>query len=68
MEERRELLTVTEFAKIVGVHPQTVRRWLRDEQIQGTLITRQAGYRIRRSEVDRVLSEGLLEGKELPAA
>ena len=68
MEERRELLTVTEFAKIIGVHPQTVRRWLRDEQIQGTLITRQAGYRIRQSEVDRVLSEGLLEGKELPAA
>jgi excisionase family DNA binding protein len=68
MDTKRETLTVAEVAEIVGVHAQTVRRWLRDGQIEGTLITRQTGYRIRRSEVDRLLEEGLREGKELAAA
>jgi excisionase family DNA binding protein len=62
-KEREELLTVQEVADEIGVHAQTVRRWLRDGRIMGTLITRQAGYRIRRSEVDRLIEEGLREGK-----
>lgn len=66
--QQKALYTVAEVAEIVGVHPQTVRRWLRDGQIEGTLITRQAGYRIRSEEVDRLLREGLREGKTLAAA
>lgn len=66
--QRKGYYTVGEVAKEVGVHPQTVRRWLRDGQIEGTLITRQTGYRIRSEEVDRLLREGLREGKELAAA
>lgn len=62
-KQREELLTVAEVADEIGVHPQTVRRWLRDGSIAGTLITRQAGYRIRRSEVERLIEEGLREGK-----
>ena len=62
-KQREELLTVAAVADEIGVHPQTVRRWLRDGSIVGTLITRQAGYRIRRSEVDRLIEEGLREGK-----
>jgi excisionase family DNA binding protein len=59
----REYLTVEEAADRIGVHPQTVRRWLRAGQMLGTLISRTAGYRIPRDEVERVLEEGLREGK-----
>ena len=66
MEERREerrFVTVDEAAREIGVHPQTVRRWLRSGQMLGTLISRTAGYRIPRAEVERVLTQGLREGK-----
>ena len=66
--QEKEHLTVPEVAEIVGVHEQTVRRWLREGQIEGTLITRQTGYRVRREEVDRLMREGLRPGKELAAA
>jgi len=59
MEQQQEYVTVEQAAQRIGVHEQTVRRWLRSGQMEGTLITRQTGYRIRRDEVDRVLSEGL---------
>jgi excisionase family DNA binding protein len=64
-QDRR--LTVDEAAEQLGVHPQTLRRWLRDEQIQGTMLSRQAGYRIKRSEVEFILENGLRPGKELAA-
>ena len=59
----REYVTVDDAAARIGVHPQTVRRWLRSGQMAGTLISRTAGYRIPRDEVERVLEEGLREGK-----
>lgn len=59
----REYMTVDETAVRIGVHPQTIRRWLRSGQMLGTLISRTAGYRIPRDEVERVLEEGLREGK-----
>lgn len=59
----REYMTVDETAARIGVHPQTVRRWLRSGKVLGTLISRTAGYRIPRDEVERVLQEGLREGK-----
>ncbi len=59
----REYMTVDAAAERVGVHPQTVRRWLRSGQMLGTLISRTAGYRIPRDEVERVLAEGLRDVK-----
>lgn len=66
--QREQYLTVAEAADRLSVHPQTIRRWLRDDQIHGVMLTRQAGYRIAESEVDQILQEGLREGKELAAA
>ncbi len=71
MEQNKAFVTVDEAANYLGVHPQTIRRWLRDGRLQGTMISRAAGYRIRREEVDRVLEVGLRgidPGKELAAA
>lgn len=62
-EQLRPFVTVEEAAQMIGVHEQTIRRWLREEQMRGTMISRAAGYRIRREEVDRVLEEGLRPGK-----
>lgn len=62
-------LTVEETAEILQVHPQTVRRWLRSGQLTGTMLNRRAGYRIRRTVIERVLEEGVPEeGKTLVAA
>lgn len=57
----RQWVTVEEAAQLLGVHEQTVRRWLRTKRLPGTLLSRRAGYRIQRADVDRVLAEGLPE-------
>ena len=44
MDER--LLTVEEVAERLKVHPESVRRWLRDGTLTGHLVTRRAGWRI----------------------
>lgn len=49
-------LTVAQVAELVQVHPETVREWLREGKLPGTLISRRAGYRVRASDVDRFLS------------
>ena len=60
----RQWLTVEETAALLGVHEQTVRRWLRAKRLPGTLLSRRAGYRIQRSDVERVLREGLPDDGE----
>ena len=50
------MLTVTEVAERLRVHPETVRIWLRQGKIKGTRLGgTKAGYRIPSSEVARVL-------------
>lgn len=58
MEQAEQWLTVEEAAKQLKVHEQTVRRWLRAGQLDGTTISRRAGWRIRESEIVRFLTEG----------
>jgi excisionase family DNA binding protein len=50
-----ELLTVADVARRLKVHPETVRRWLRTGTLRGVKISDQTGYRIRASEVERLL-------------
>jgi len=40
------LLTVDDVAERLKVHPESVRRWLRDGTLAGHLVTRRAGWRI----------------------
>jgi excisionase family DNA binding protein len=67
-EPRDELLTVEGVAERLGVHEQTVRRWLRDGQLNGVMLSRRAGYRIKESELDHIINEGLRPSKELAPA
>jgi len=61
MEEH--LFTVEEASDHLKVHPETVRRWLRDGTLKGYRITRRAGWRIPKSELDRFATGGGPEGK-----
>jgi len=51
-----EYLTIKEFAAILNVHPHTVRRSIKSGKLQCVRIGigKNAGYRIPRSEFDRV--------------
>jgi excisionase family DNA binding protein len=57
--EPEQWLTVDETAERLKIHPQTIRRWLKQGQLQGTLLSHYAGWRIRESEVMYVLEHGL---------
>jgi excisionase family DNA binding protein len=62
--EEEKWLTVEEVAVIASVHEQTVRRWLRTEQLRGHLINRRAGYRVQLSHLRMFLS-GECQGNEM---
>ena len=55
MEEER-LLTTEAFAKRLGIHPDTVRRWLRAGKVHGVRLggTR-LGWRIPESEIKKLM-------------
>ncbi len=65
--DRDTYLTVEQAAERIQAHVETVRRWLREGKISGTLISRRAGYRIAAGEVDRFLKEGPREAGKLAA-
>lgn len=51
-----EWLTVKQAAERLSVHPETVRVWLREGTIKGTMpLKRRIGWRIPAAEVERVL-------------
>ncbi len=53
-----ELLTVPEVAALLRLNPQTVRKWLREGMLPGIQLgSRQAGWRVKRSDVERFLEE-----------
>jgi len=51
-------LTVEQIAKRVQLHPDTIRRFLREGKINGNLISRRAGWRVKASEADRFITGG----------
>lgn len=59
-----DLFTVTQAAAMIGVHPHTVRNWIKDKLIRPTLFpaakrygkVRHKHYRVALSEVERINS------------
>jgi len=51
------LLTVDDVAKELTVHPDTVRKWIRNRELEAINLGGPAGYRIRRSALDRFIRE-----------
>jgi excisionase family DNA binding protein len=57
--EGERLLTVFEAAERLRANPQTIRRWLRQGKLKGTMPGgTKLGYRIPKSEIRRLLSLG----------
>ncbi|EHP84888.1 IS607 family transposase, partial [Methanotorris formicicus] len=50
-----EMYRVGKFAKLVGVHPQTVKRWIYSKKIRAIKIGKE--YRIPHSELQKILGD-----------
>lgn len=50
-----ELLDVEKVAGELGVHVDTVRKWIREKQLRAVKLGRRGGYRIRRSDLNEFL-------------
>ena len=56
-EHMDELLTVREVARLLHVHPNTLRRWSSTGKIKAYRITARGDRRFKREEVARFLEE-----------
>jgi excisionase family DNA binding protein len=52
-----ELLTIDEVAAVLKLHPDTIRRYIREKKLKSTRVGSTA-IRVRRSELDRFIREG----------
>ena len=50
-----ELLDVEQVADELSVHVETVRKWIREKQLNAISLGRRGGYRIRRSALEDFL-------------
>jgi excisionase family DNA binding protein len=57
-------LTVEQIAERLQMHPDTIRRFLREGRLRGYRLTRRAGWRVRASEVDRFVTGELKSDDE----
>ena len=62
MQEDR-WLTVTQVAKELQIHEETVRRWLRQGRLEGHNFSGRTGYRIRRSALDAFMEAEIQNAK-----
>jgi len=55
--EGRDMLTVPQVSTYLQVHPETVRKWLREGVLRGVNLGGKGGWRIRRDELERFIAE-----------
>ncbi|HYT35224.1 MAG TPA: helix-turn-helix domain-containing protein [Ktedonobacteraceae bacterium] len=53
--DKDELLNVEQVADELGVHVETIRKWIREKQLNAVSLGRRGGYRIRRSALEDFL-------------
>lgn len=58
-----QLLTVEDVAERLQVHPETVRKWLREGKLEGVRLTRRAGWRVRPAALEAWLEQATQEAK-----
>ena len=56
-EHMSEMLTVREVARLLHIHPNTLRRWCNSGKIKAYRITSQGDRRFRREEIAQFLAE-----------
>jgi excisionase family DNA binding protein len=52
-----QIYTVEEVASRLTVHPETVRKWIKNGELRATNLGGRAGYRISRSALEQFLRE-----------
>ncbi len=64
-DDRDEWLTVAEITRLLKVHEESVRRWIRSGRLPAVLLgSAKGGYRVRRSDLDHFMAQ---MGKALAA-
>lgn len=53
--EGGEMLTVQQVAEYLQVHPETVRKWLRERRMRGVNVGGKGGWRVRRGDLERFI-------------
>ncbi len=56
MVNNTQWLTVNQIAERLQVHPETVRRWLREGRLVGRNFGGKSGYRVRETDLDAFMS------------
>jgi excisionase family DNA binding protein len=60
-----EMMTTKQAAQRLQLHPQTLRRWLHAGKLRGQRLgSTRAGWRIPRSELERLMAEDVVEGQQ----
>lgn len=54
---RETMLTVQEVAEQLNVHPDTVRQWIRNGDLEAIDLGGRAGFRVSESALDRFIRE-----------
>lgn len=57
-------LTVEEVAKLLNIHEETVRRWIRSGELEAIDLQGPAGYRINQTELNRFIRERATKRKD----
>jgi excisionase family DNA binding protein len=60
-----EWLTVSQVAKRLQVHEETIRRWLRQGRLEGHNFSGRTGYRINSSALERFLEAEFAHSKSV---
>ena len=56
-KEGDNLLTLKQVAELLNVHPNTIRKWIKDGRINSYRISSRGDRRFRQNEIDRFLAE-----------
>ena len=68
LETMDAMLTVSEVAQLLHIHPNTLRRWSNEGRLNAFRITPRGDRRFKKQEVDRFLSQlsyGFPAGEEI---
>lgn len=60
-----DLLTVAQVAKRLQMNPESITRWIRNGILPAMLLSRRAGYRIRKADLEQFLQGRRLK-QQLP--
>ncbi len=57
MIDLNRMYTVADIVELLGVHEESVRRWLRDGDLHGYMLGRKGGYRVSGQDLQEFLEK-----------